>query len=120
MYEEDISSRTVSNAEHIASLKEEEIRKIERVCSALEKSFNAEADKESHLKFRILFERAGKEWLPFIVYCLTFGTVAATSVYFISKLQGWWLVVSWIGLIFVMLIPVLCSPFLHKKNKEEE
>lgn len=120
MYEENIGNKMVTNAKQIAVLKEEEIRNIERVCFALERSFNAEANKESHLKFRILFERAGKEWLPFIIYCLTFGTVAAASIYFISKLSGWELIVSWAGLIIVMLIPLWCAPFLHKHGDDSK
>ena len=119
MYEQ-IDKKTRNYAKELASLSEKDIEKIERVCSALEKRFNAEAEKESQQKFRILFERAGKEWLPFIIYCLTFAPVAGVSVYRIVDLEGWWQIGAWIALIMIMLIPVFFAPYLHKFTNREK
>lgn len=112
------SKEEIKNLKEITQFTPQEIEKIERVQGALERKFNAEASKESQQKFRILFERAAKEWLPFIIYCLTFGPVSAVSVYNITKLEGWWQLMGWIGLILIMVVPILSAPFLHKQNKK--
>ena len=104
----------------VTALSEVEIQKVERVCNALRCQFLAEADKEAHQKIRILFERAAKEWLPFIVYCLTFASVGGVAIYKIVSLDGWKLIVSWIGLILLMLIPVLFAPWLHRHKSEDD
>jgi formate-dependent nitrite reductase membrane component NrfD len=118
-----VSKKERDYAIELSNLPESKIEKIERVCAALEKRFDAEAAKESQQKFRILFQRTAKEWLPFIVYCLIFGPVAAASVWKIVEIQGWWQVGAWIGLIIVMLIPIFSAPFLYKiinKKSEED
>ena len=111
-----IDKKTLNHIEEICSLSPDQINKIERVCDALENRFNAEAAKESHQKFRILFERAAREWLPFIVYCLTFGPATAVSIWRIVTLEIWWhLVIAFIALIvfspsFAVAIPA-CNDF---------
>jgi len=107
-------------AKEISSYSFEQIEKLERVCNALERRYNAEASKEAHQKFRILFQRAAKEWLPFIIYCLTFAPVAVASVWRIVELQGKLAVLGWVGLIIVMALPAVFMPLFRKKNEEKE
>ncbi len=101
-------------AKEIGSYSDEQIRKIERVCNALKRRFNAEASKEAHQKFRILFQRAAKEWLPFIIYCLTFAPVAGAAIWKIVSLEGWQFVVAWIFLIILMALPAIFMPLFRK------
>ncbi len=116
MYEEyEITENQRKYAKELSKFSEEKIIKVERICSALAHSFNAEANKESHQKTRILFQRAAKEWLPFIVYCLTFAPVAGVAVWRIVELEGWFQAIGWIGLILVMAIPGFSAPYLQRK-----
>lgn len=92
----------------IAKLNEYEIRKIERVNGALMRSEQAEANKESEQKLRILFTRAPEETLPFLVYCIWVAAAGLTSFfYLISKFEG--------NLLYVLLgvlLVLVCSPLL--------
>lgn len=95
------------------SLSEKEIEKIERVSEAIEKRYDAEARKESQLKMRILFQRTAPEMLPFVIYCLTFGPVAAYSLSVVTNLKGttefyWGLG----GLLIIMILPIFILPRL--------
>ena len=61
--------------EDIPKLSNEEIQKIERITEAFKKReeakknrLDAEANLESQKKWRIVFERALKETIPFIIY----------------------------------------------------
>jgi hypothetical protein len=120
MYDEpQLSKHSRDYVKELSALSDTQIARIERVCGALERQFHAEADKEAHQKIRILFQRAAKEWLPFIVYCLTFAPVAGVAIYKIVSLDGWQLVVSWIGLLLLMLIPIIFIPRLKRLPNTE-
>ena len=112
----EISQQSKQYVKELSSLSNADIEKIERVCNALQQQFQAEAAKESQQKMRILFQRAAQEWLPFIIYCITFSPVAVASIWNITSLEGWQLIISWIGLIVVMLIPVLFATLLKRKT----
>lgn len=117
----DDSNRTEDKiVKQYSSLSESQIEQVERICEALEKRFNAEAEMESQQKIRILFQRAAKEWLPFIIYCLTFAPVAGVSVWRIAEIGGLMQIVAWIGLILVMVIPVWFVPRFHRPLKGQE
>ena len=95
------------------SLSEKEIEKIERVSEAIEKRYDSEARKESHLKMRILFQRTAPEMLPFVIYCLTFAPIATYSLFKIIDLKGtpefyWGLG----GLLIIMILPIFYLPRL--------
>lgn len=77
------------------------------VCRALERQFNVEAAKESHQKFRILFQRAAEEHLPFIVYCLSFAGIGIAAFININKVTGYYLYAYLGALVLIMLVPLL-------------
>lgn len=108
----------------VLNLSTSEIEQVHEVSDAIAKRYEAEAHKESELKWRILFERTAAEMLPFVIYCLTFGPVAAYSYYQISTLideRFYWALG---GLILIMIIPAFILPRLpfqswFSKKKEE-
>jgi hypothetical protein len=103
--------------EDILNLTEKEIEKIERVKGAEERlknaeteRLNAEANLESKRAWRLVFERAPAESIPFIIYVVY---VAATALYFLFKLLDYTGASLYIGgfLLFVVLVaPLLVLP----------
>lgn len=98
----------------ITALEERNIQKIERVNEALARSEQAESNKESQKKLRVLFERAPKETLPFLVYCIYVGATGLISFFFIiSKFTGVMLYILIGLLIFILVLPIIILPKLH-------
>ncbi|MFA6089466.1 MAG: hypothetical protein WC755_06385 [Candidatus Woesearchaeota archaeon] len=110
-----IGKQSRDYVKEITSLSEKDIEKVERVCNALEKQYNAEACKEGEQKYRILFERAAKEHLPFIVYCIYMSAVGITAFININKVTDWYLIAYLIALVLIMLVPLI---LLIPKKKE--
>lgn len=109
----------------VNSLTDEEIEKLQIVSDAIAKRYDAEASKESQLKWRILFQRAPREMLPFIIYCITFGPVAAYSLSQISMVEGNKFYFLLGALIVIMIIPIFIIPRISfrrwfSRNKEED
>jgi len=101
----------------ILSLSESQIQKIERVKGAIEKSEQAEADKESQKKLRILFERAPEETLPFLVYCIWVAAAGLSSFfYLINTFEGRVLYVLIGFLLVILILPIIILPKLHIKK----
>ena len=103
-----------------------EIQKIERVNEATEKMEKAEADKESQLKWRILFERTAPEMLPFVIYCIYMGSVALYAFVNINKYSGTALFIYLGVLLALMVLPLFVLPrlpfkkwLLKKKGKDK-
>lgn len=105
--------RTLSDKQ-IAKLSEEEILKIERVCNALNSVEQAEANKESEKKLRVLFERAPHEMLPFIVYCVYVGATGLIGfVYLINNFKDMPLYILLAVLLIILFLPLLVLPKLN-------
>ena len=100
----------------VNSLTDEEVEKLQIVSDAIAKRYDAEANKESQLKWRILFQRTAPEMLPFVVYCLTFGPVAAYSLTQISMVEGYKFYFLLGALIVIMIIPIFILPRLPFKR----
>ena len=110
--------------EDIVNLSESQIQKIERVNKSITDKLEAEASLESQKKYRILFERAGKEVLPFIVYVIYMGALALIVLF---RLLEYTDVRLWVGgflLFVVMVAPLFVLPteswkklFGYLKNK---
>jgi Flp pilus assembly protein TadB len=103
----------------IVILSEKDVEKIERVCGALERQYDAEASKEAHQKFRILFERVAQEHLPFIIYCIYMSAVGITAFININKVEGWFLVGYLVALVLIMLVPLLLLWKNYKKHEKK-
>jgi len=90
----------------IIKLSEKEIQKIERVNRSIADKLDAEAKLESQKKYRILFERASREALPFIVYVIYMGAVALVVLF---RLLEYTVERLWIGgfLLFVIMVAPL-------------
>ena len=86
------------------------------VAEAIEKRYEAEAAKESQLKWRILFERTAPEMLPFIIYCIYMGSVALYAFVNINKYSDTALYVYLGILLLVMILPILVLPHLPFKK----
>ena len=101
----------------ILSLNESQIKKIERVQYALERSEQAEANKEAQQKLRVLFQRAPPETLPFLVYCIYIGAIGISSFfYLITKFEGTVLYVLVGFLVFSLILPITILPKIHLKK----
>lgn len=94
----------------ILKLSEKEIQKIERVNDSIEKKELAEAQKESQKKFRILFERAAEEALPFIVYVIYMGAMGLIVLYRLLDYEGEKLYIGGFLLFTLMIAPMFVSP----------
>lgn len=91
-------------------LSDDEIEKIERVNQSITDRLNAEANLESQKKYRILFERASREALPFIVYVIYMGAVALAVLFRLLEFTD---VRLWVGgflLFVVMVAPLFMLP----------
>jgi len=100
--------------EEILKLSEAEVQKIERINNSAARSEQAEANKESQQKLRILFERAPEETLPFLVYCIYVAAAGLSSFfYLISKFTGTSLYILLGILILILVLPVIILPKLH-------
>lgn len=96
--------------EEIVKLSEEEIQKIERVSQAIKDRLDAEANLESQRKFRILFQRAPKVTLPFIVYVIYMGVLALGVLWLLLQYTD---VRLWFGgflLLVIMIAPLFVLP----------
>lgn len=111
----------------IDSMSDKDVEKLSVVSEVIAKRFNAEADKESRLKMRILFQRTAPEMLPFVIYCLTFAPIATYSLFKIIDLKGtsefYW---SLRGLLIIMILPLFVLPrlpfkkWISNKNSNQE
>jgi len=100
--------------EEILRLSEAQVQKIERVNNSAARSEQAEANKESQQKLRILFERAPEETLPFLVYCIYVAAAGLSSFfYLISKFEGTNLYILLGILILILVLPIIILPKLH-------
>lgn len=96
--------------EDMKDLSDDEIEKIERVNQSITDRLNAEANLESQKKYRILFERASREALPFIVYVIYMGAVALAVLFRLLEFTD---VRLWVGgflLFVVMVAPLFMLP----------
>lgn len=122
MYDDDyrLSKQSRDYVKEIGSLSEKEIEKIERVCGALERQFSAEASKEAHQKMRILFQRAAKEHLPFIIYFIYMSVVGVAAFWNINKVTEWFLIAYLVALVLIMLVPLIALLRVGYKIAEEK
>lgn len=111
----------------VDNLSDEGREEIIDVAEAITKRYEAEANKESQLKWRILFERTAPEMLPFIIYCIYMGSVALYAFVNINKYSGNSLFISLGVLLAVMILPLFVLPHLpfkkwlsRKKDKGED
>jgi len=111
---DEIEFRRKLSEREITKLDERDVQKIERVNDALARSEQAESNKESQKKLRILFERAPEETLPFIVYCIWVAAAGLSSFfYLISKFDGTPLYILLGILIVILILPLFLLPKLH-------
>jgi hypothetical protein len=96
--------------EEILRLTEAQISKIERFNDSFKERADAEARLESQKKFRILFERASEEALPFIVYVIYMGAVALTVLFKLLDYTGDKLYIGGFLLFVVMVAPLFVLP----------
>lgn len=94
----------------ILKLSEAQIQKIERVNESIEHREDAIAKKESQMKFRILFERAASDTLPFIVYVLYMGYMGLFVLFKVLDYEGDKLYIASFLLFTIMVIPLFVLP----------
>ena len=109
--------------EDIPKLSNEEIQKIERITEAFKKReeakknrLDAEANLESKKKWRIVFERALKETIPFIIY-VVYDIALVLSV--LLNIIHYTDVRLWVGasiLILALVAPLFVLPNIGWKN----
>ena len=109
--------------EDIPKLSNEEIQKIERITEAFKKReeakknrLDAEANLESQKKWRIVFERALKETIPFIIY-VVYDIALVLSV--LLNIIHYTDVRLWVGasiLILALVAPLFVLPNINWKN----
>jgi len=101
----------------IAAMSETEVKRIERINDSNTRSENAEANKESQRKLRVLFERAPEETLPFLVYCIYVGATGLTGfIYLISNFKDNMLLFLLAILLIFLILPMFVLPKLHVKK----
>ena len=94
----------------IVKLSEEEIQKIERVNESIERKEAAIAQKESHKKIRILFERAPRETLPFLAYVIYMGAMGLFVLFKLLDYEGEKLYMGGLLLFILMVAPLFVLP----------
>lgn len=106
------------NQREMAQLSEKEINNIERVESATATRQQAEAQKERHQKFRILFQRTAREQLPFVVYVIYMGAMSLFAVNNILTYSGkkFW---AGIGIFILALIVPLIVLWFGRSRSED-
>jgi hypothetical protein len=99
--------------EDMAELSESEVSKIERINQSFAERADAEARLESQKKYRILFERAAEETLPFIVYVIYMGALGVAVVFKLVDYKGEQLYIGGFLLFVVMVAPLFVLPSEH-------
>ncbi len=107
---------TRMDEEEIIKLSDKEIEKIERVNKAICERYEAEASLESQKKYRILFERASVEALPFIIYVIYMGAVALVVLFKLLDLSGENLWIGAILLLVIVIAPLFILPVANWKG----
>lgn len=77
---DDLNSRTLTD-EEILEIPEEDVEKIERVCSAL-------AEKDRARRWRETFEKASEEAVPFIIYVIYNSYLALIVLFRLLEFEG--------------------------------
>jgi hypothetical protein len=102
--------------EDMANLSEAEVTKIERINQSFTERAEAEAKLESQKKYRILFERAAEETLPFIIYVIYMGALGVAVVFKLVDYTGEQLYIGGFLLFVVMVAPLFVLPSEHWKK----
>lgn len=103
--------------QQVLNLSDKQREDVERFNESAARLEEAEAKKESHQKIRILFERAPKETLPFLVYCIYVAAAGLSSFfYLISKFDGNVLYILLGVLMIILILPIIILPKLHFKK----
>ena len=94
----------------LKNLSEEDVQNVERVYGAIEKAEQAKAKHEHNKSWRILFERAPAETLPFIIYSVYVGCMALGVLFRLINLTGDQLLFGSVLLALCIIAPLLVLP----------
>jgi len=70
----------------------------------------SEASLENQKKWRIIYERAPKETIPFIIYCAEVVSVSLIGLFKVLELTGYQLYIGFAIIICALFFPLLVLP----------
>lgn len=95
---DELDSRTLTD-EEILEMSEEDVDKIERVCSAL-------AERDRAKRWRITFEKASEEAVPFIIYVVYNSYLALMVLFRLLEFEGQKFYAGLIILALIIITPL--------------
>ena len=112
----DVPDTSVEFLDKAKSLSAAERQEIADLARAINEKEAAEGPKESHKKMRVLYQRAPKNALPFIVYCVYVGIWGGVTLTRLPNYSGQklWILSGLLAL--VMILPVFVLPLKRWTN----
>lgn len=96
--------------EDFLELEPEERKQLFDFINAKERLNNSEASIETQKRWRIVFERAPKETIPFIIYCVEVVSVSLIGLFRVLDLEGDQLYIGAIIIFCALFFPLLVLP----------
>lgn len=112
----DVPDTSVEFLDKAKSLSSEERQEIKDLALAIQDKEAAEGEKERHKKRRVLYQRAPKDSLPFIIYCVYVGIWGGVTLAQLPNYSGekLWILSGMLAL--VMILPIFILPFKRWKT----
>jgi hypothetical protein len=96
--------------EDFLKLKPKEQDRLLAFIQSQERLNDAEANLENQKKWRIIFERAPQETIPFIIYCVEVVSVALIGLFKVLELTGNQLYLGFAIIFCALFLPLLVLP----------
>ena len=123
-YMGNLSDDEIKKIKCFMSLPVEGIEKLERINSSIANRTSAEAEFSKHAKWKVLFERAARETLPFIVYVIYIAGLNKLNIFNVLAYDDKKLCIGTVLVIMMMTFPLifffLCIQFYHERDKQSE
>lgn len=117
-----LDSHEIEKIKCFMSLPNPAITKLERVNSSIQGRVSEEAEYAKHDGRKILFKRAARETLPFLVYVMYISSLNYLNVFEILNYDGQKLYIGTIVLFFMLIFPLilfyLSAKLYHEKLSE--
>lgn len=121
-----LSDSEIKKIKCFMSLPDDGIQKIERINTSIAARAAAEGQCYKHGKFQVLFERAARETLPFIIYVIYIPALNKISIFNVLAYEDKRLYIGTGLIILMLLIPLLFFFIImrlyderDKRNKEK-
>jgi hypothetical protein len=112
----EVSKNTQTFVFKLRDMEEVDAKKIVSVLNALQGQQEAESSMEANKSWRIMWEKALKEHVPYIMYFIYMSSVGVTAFINLDKVlpENQWMLFLSVG--FVMVLPLLAIFYITLKT----